>query len=595
MLRYARPLYEVVAAAKVRKEFDLNSQFVTQLPERTRLHVVEIRRLADGNQRVQIIVAGQLTPIGWLTARKLDGTRTIVEVTVAGEGRPQQQQQGELQRQDLVQLKASSLRYSDARPRTQERRLNLQRVLSGPIRTKGSSASAPAAAGQNSSTKRNQAAALSDSTLDISDPGAREGRAGRPLKSAAPAADASAMKQSKNAGNVKDSTNSKTASASKEIPPPPKGREKSLSAMSQVALEQLAADVIKQRSAFLPAAEVEAVAKEDHRKAQELLAANDQQKPVPVQLGEALARRGIKLPQLMREWDPNGDGVITKMEFRQDVRKLLGNPNINEVDALYKEIDADGGGELDVMELKLALKQLQLSANSAVAESSGRSAEAEALLSKASQSKMVAHLTRHFEELVAKMEESQQGTVALQLGNLLVKKGVKIGDLVHKWDHNGNGTMSQKEFRHQVVGLGVQASVEQVDAFFCTLDTDDTGSLDLEEVKKALKRIQDDGDASKARLRSLCEETVDAFRKMRVGQSEWKTKQDEEAAAAEVEEEKAQAEEKQKAKEAAEAKAAKEAALLAKKEQELAQKKEFDAKIAAKRAKGKYTVPTVNV
>lgn len=56
-LRYARPLYKVIAAAKVRKEFDLNSQFVTQLPEQTRLHVVEIRRLADGGQRVQIIVA----------------------------------------------------------------------------------------------------------------------------------------------------------------------------------------------------------------------------------------------------------------------------------------------------------------------------------------------------------------------------------------------------------------------------------------------------------------------------------------------------------------------------------------------------------
>ena len=57
----------------------------------------------------------------------------------------------------------------------------------------------------------------------------------------------------------------------------------------------------------------------------------------PVSPPQHLARNQIKVADLMSQWDPNGDGSISKMEFRVDVRKILDKANVKEVDALFSE------------------------------------------------------------------------------------------------------------------------------------------------------------------------------------------------------------------------------------------------------------------
>ena len=64
----------------MRCAFEQTSRYVTQVANGTRLHVVEARRAADGTQRVCLRVVGDDAPIGWATARRADGTRTIREV-----------------------------------------------------------------------------------------------------------------------------------------------------------------------------------------------------------------------------------------------------------------------------------------------------------------------------------------------------------------------------------------------------------------------------------------------------------------------------------------------------------------------------------
>ena len=73
--RYARPLYETACPVKVRKHFDATSKFVTQLPMGTRLHVTETRRAADGTVRVAVAVVGREDALGWMTAKRRDGTK----------------------------------------------------------------------------------------------------------------------------------------------------------------------------------------------------------------------------------------------------------------------------------------------------------------------------------------------------------------------------------------------------------------------------------------------------------------------------------------------------------------------------------------
>lgn len=78
---YARPIYEVTCAAKVRRQSEVQSRYVGQLQPGTRLHVVETRRVSGG-QRVAVRLLGQLTANGWITATKADGSKMLKEVVL---------------------------------------------------------------------------------------------------------------------------------------------------------------------------------------------------------------------------------------------------------------------------------------------------------------------------------------------------------------------------------------------------------------------------------------------------------------------------------------------------------------------------------
>jgi len=82
------------------------------------------------------------------------------------------------------------------------------------------------------------------------------------------------------------------------------------------------------------------------------------QPTVEAQLGAAIVARNWKAADIMMRWDADGDGSLSKGEFRQNVQDLgvLGKPEA--IDALFDEYDGDGGGELDLKELRPTLKGL---------------------------------------------------------------------------------------------------------------------------------------------------------------------------------------------------------------------------------------------
>ena len=92
----------------------------------------------------------------------------------------------------------------------------------------------------------------------------------------------------------------------------------------------------------------------------------------------------MKVADLLREWDPNGDGKISKMEMRQSVKKTLGEKaDAREIDALFTSLDDDNSGSLDIDELKVALKRFQESAAQDALECKRRLEEAVVLRGKA--------------------------------------------------------------------------------------------------------------------------------------------------------------------------------------------------------------------
>ena len=71
---------------------------------------------------------------------------------------------------------------------------------------------------------------------------------------------------------------------------------------------------------------------------------------ISTRIGEklvTLAANGKKLDALLKDWDPNADGSVTKQEFRICVRKLFETyPETKDVDDLFQSLASDGSYRL---------------------------------------------------------------------------------------------------------------------------------------------------------------------------------------------------------------------------------------------------------
>ena len=69
-------------------------------------------------------------------------------------------------------------------------------------------------------------------------------------------------------------------------------------------------------------------------------------RPISEVLKESLSINSVRVIDLFREWDENGDGNVSKKEFRKAIL-MLGidpEPSKADIDALFDEWDPDGSG-----------------------------------------------------------------------------------------------------------------------------------------------------------------------------------------------------------------------------------------------------------
>jgi hypothetical protein len=78
-----------------------------------------------------------------------------------------------------------------------------------------------------------------------------------------------------------------------------------------------------------------------------------------LKLGHAIAKRNISTAALMRLWDANGDGNLTKEEFMQALQRTLKlEATLKEMSALFNSFDEDRGGSITINELQPAVARL---------------------------------------------------------------------------------------------------------------------------------------------------------------------------------------------------------------------------------------------
>jgi len=214
------------------------------------------------------------------------------------------------------------------------------------------------------------------------------------------------------------------------------------------------------------------------------------EKTVAQQLREALSQNAMRIVDLFREWDEDGDGTVDKKEFRRAMPLIGFDVPRKEIDALFDEWDPDGSGTIELGELTKFLRrggEIELD-KSLQAGGKGKIE----MKSKAKHALRKGALQGAGNKVLAgvKLMATADRSIQDQLRDVLTKNAVRVIDLFKEWDEDGDGTVSKKEFRKAVPALGLSAPRAEIDELFDSFDPDGSGTIEYAEFNKILRRGQ---------------------------------------------------------------------------------------------------------
>jgi Ca2+-binding EF-hand superfamily protein len=198
-----------------------------------------------------------------------------------------------------------------------------------------------------------------------------------------------------------------------------------------------------------------------------------------VALGTRLMEKADKKggQAFFRELDVNGDGSVTRIEFKQMMRKLglLGEGSsfdAKAVDDLFSELDADGGGELDLGEILAALKKLKARVLAVERQEAVAQAEADNWRARAEQTRRAAERVAEKEVIASELHELRfNPSVEWRLATLHSKAQLKPAEVLTKFDGNTDGKIDKGEFAEGFLSLRIDATVEELHELHGKLDT----------------------------------------------------------------------------------------------------------------------------
>jgi len=81
----------------------------------------------------------------------------------------------------------------------------------------------------------------------------------------------------------------------------------------------------------------------------------DEERPLGEQLREALSKHAIRVLDLFRNWDENGDGEVSRKEFRRAMPALGMDLPVDVIDDLFDQYDPDKSGSIEFKEMQKML------------------------------------------------------------------------------------------------------------------------------------------------------------------------------------------------------------------------------------------------
>ena len=220
---------------------------------------------------------------------------------------------------------------------------------------------------------------------------------------------------------------------------------------------------------------------------------DEKYKTLRTRIGEALAATQAKVKELVVSWAKDGHQPISKMDFRKHVRRVIKEDDTKKIDELFVELDDDGSGSLDVKELTATFNSLQDEAKLAKARAEAIRQRCAFLQSRAGAATLAADTMAAAEGALVELNRIKGSkTLGNTVGEALITKNFKVGEIVGQWDST-KGEVSKPQFRKNLAkSLDVKAPAEQVDRLFDRFDKDSGGTLDLDELKAAMEILNEE-------------------------------------------------------------------------------------------------------
>ena len=211
-------------------------------------------------------------------------------------------------------------------------------------------------------------------------------------------------------------------------------------------------------------------------------------------LRAVLAKHATRVVDIFEQWDEDGNGVITKAEFRRGLRGLLPQWGVQasrgDLDRLFDSLDGDGSGEIEYAEIKTLMRVERETAEKRKRGGASRHALRQGLGRQQSTSL----------QLGAGAGGGGGSVFVEELRRALHVNAAKVMDLFRSWDVNGDGIVTRGEFRRALDQIGLHAfSAAEKDELFDEFDGDGDGWITIVELSHALRGGADS--ALPARLR----------------------------------------------------------------------------------------------
>jgi len=223
---------------------------------------------------------------------------------------------------------------------------------------------------------------------------------------------------------------------------------------------------------------------------------------VPAILKDRLKASATKVINLFQAWDNDGDGQVSKKEFRKGLEVLGIEMSRREVEMFYEAYDPDNSGQLDFRELN---KVLRSEAGAGAVDDALRPGGGGEIVGASKNKHALRQVgTSSLDRAAAKATAMAQGlgtdllggdgagsdlaSVTATLREAMQKNQQKVISLFTSWDADGNGSVSRGEFGMALEMLGLDAPREAVAALFDEFDADNSGTVEFAELNAQLRK-----------------------------------------------------------------------------------------------------------